>query len=180
MSAKAAFIQHFRHARTKHLQWLNQIKLMISGIEQQGVALNQAESAFGSWLFDQALMLSSGSSKRMIDELIALHTECYDHYIRIYHILHKEAGLIQGIFGIGKKASSYELQLAQRYYETLIERSDLLLSRTRQLESYLLAAPESEFESMLIETAVPAVPETAPTHRSVSKGANYYRGQRIE
>ncbi|MBN2897108.1 MAG: hypothetical protein JXK05_14590 [Campylobacterales bacterium] len=178
MSAKALFIQHFRHARTKHLQWINQVKLMISGIEQPELPLNQAQSAFGAWLFDEALMLTSSAARRMIDELIALHTECYDHYIRIYHILHKEAGLLQGIFGIGKKASSYELQLAQRYYETLIERSDQMLSRTRQLESYLLALAESEYESMFIEST-PAAQPPQP-QRSATTGVSYYRGQRIE
>ncbi len=178
MSAKTEFVQHFRHARTQHIKWINQIKLMTSGINQAALPLNQTESEFGTWLFDKAMMLYSTSSKRMIDEITAIHTECYDHYLQIYHILHKDGGLLQGLFGLGKKASSYELQLAQRYYQTLIERSDALISRLRQLESYLLAAPESEFESMLAPAQTPYKPIQSP--RSAPKGVNYYRGQRIE
>ncbi|MBD3800930.1 MAG: hypothetical protein IE886_05665 [Campylobacterales bacterium] len=45
MASKENYIQNIRNARTHQLKWINQIKLMVSGIsqEKEAVPVNQSE-----------------------------------------------------------------------------------------------------------------------------------------
>jgi len=181
MTSKERFILHFRQARTAHVKWLNQIKLMVTGIHNhhEGIALNQTESEFGRWLFDEGMSLSGTQCKRLFEESLELHTQCYDKYLEIYHVLFTDnkGGLFQGIFGNSKRASKHELKLSQRYYEELVEHSDAMINRLRALEMQLLAMPLEPFELFSIEKEiVPAV----QTVRHETNGPSYYRGQRID
>ncbi len=180
MTNKERFILHFRQARTAHIKWLNQIKLIVTGIQNhhEGIALNQSESEFGCWLFDEAISLGGLHSKRLFEESLELHTQCYDKYLEIYHVLFTDkGGLFQGIFGNTKRASKHELKLAQRYYEELVQYSDSMLNRLRSLETQLLAMPQEQFEGLSID-----VETVAPVQkvRHDMNGPSYYRGQRID
>jgi hypothetical protein len=186
MSAKETFIKHFRHARATHISWLNQIKLMVSGVvlDKGSITLDQTQSSFGIWLYNEAMSLSTSNSKNVLDDITRLHSECYDHYITIHNILYKKksSGFFQTILGGKNRASEHEVAYAQQYYEALVAVSDSLLKRLRVFESQLLSIPEKEFENYSLSDDIKNISENlkvenVATHVSTP---NYYRGQRID
>ncbi|MEJ2501497.1 MAG: hypothetical protein P8Y65_10355, partial [Campylobacterales bacterium] len=168
MSSKEKYIQHIRGARTHQHKWINQIKLMVSGVtlDKEAVPVNQSDSDFSRWLYSDAMAFSTSNAKNIIDEMIELHTKCYDIYLKIYGTLFAgKTGGIMAVFG-PKKASASELKLAQNYYEELLPASDRLLSKLRTFESLMLATQESKFDELLVEQErEDAAPEQeAPEH----------------
>jgi len=183
MSSKEKFIQHLRTARTQQLKWLNQIKLIVSGVttEKDAIPVNQTDSAFSQWLYNEAMVFSTASAKTVVDDMVDLHTQCYDTYLKIYNTLFssQKAGLM-GMFG-SKKASASELTLAQNYYGELVKISDQLINRLRSFESLMLATPEAKFAELIIET--PEAEANVPAEAAVAAGAKqkiYFRGRLIE
>jgi hypothetical protein len=182
MSSKEKFIQNIRTARTQQLKWLNQVKLMVSGVMHQkdAIPVNQTDSEFSRWLYNEAMIFSTSNAKGVVDEMVDLHTQCYDIYLNIYGILFgAEKGGFMGMFG-SKKASRNDLMLAQNNYNQLVQLSDQLLGRIRAFESMMLATAETKFDEMIFEQIdAPAATETEDTH-SDSKQKIYFRGQLIE
>jgi len=184
MSSKEQFIQDIRTARTHQVKWINQIKLIVSGVlhEKDAVPVNQNDSDFSRWLYDEAMIFSTSNAKNVIDEMVDLHTKCYDVYLKIYGILF--AGQKSGIMAMfgSRKAGSSDLKLAQNYYEELLTVSDQLLSRLRSFESQMLATPDAKFEELIIKS-VPETPAPSPEKEQSSTGPKqkmYFRGQLIE
>jgi hypothetical protein len=180
MSSKETYIQSIRRARTHQIKWANQIKLMVSGVgmDKEKISPNQSESDFGKWLYEEAMIFSTTNARGVIDEMTDLHTQCYDIYLKIYGALfaNQKSG-IMGMFGT-KKASANDLQLAQNYYEELIDISDKLLSALRRFESMMLAMPETKYDEMI------TVPEPVTTAEAEAasrpKQKIYFRGRVIE
>lgn len=181
MSSKERYIQSIRNARTAHVKWANQIKLMVSGVSvnKDTIPVNQTDSAFSKWLYEEATIFSTSSAKNVIDEMIDLHTKCYDIYLKIYGILYanQKSGL-RGMFG-SKRASANDLMLAQNYYETLLPISDRLLNRLRSFESQMLATTEAKFDEMIIPPKL-AEALTAEAEETKPKQKIYFRGRVIE
>jgi hypothetical protein len=180
MASKENYIQNIRNARTHQLKWINQIKLMVSGVsqEKEAVPVNQSDSDFSRWLYDDAMVFSTSNAKSVIDEMITLHTECYDIYLKIYATLFAgKSGGLMGVFG-SKKASASDLKLAQNYYEELLNASDALLKRLRAFESVMLATPQTKFDELMVapEPMTVAAEPAAPA----PKQKLYFRGQLIE
>lgn len=180
MAAKESYITSIRNARTHQVKWVNQIKLMVSGVgvDKEKIPVSQTESDFGKWLFEEAMIFSTTNARGIIDEMSDLHTQCYDIYLKIYGALfaNQKSGFM-GMFG-SKKASANDLQLAQNYYEELLGVSDKLLSTLRRFESMMLAMPESKYDEII------TVPEPALTAQaeveSRPKQKIYFRGRVIE
>jgi len=186
MSAKEIFVKNFRQARATHISWLNQIKLMVSGVvlDKGSITLDQTQSSFGIWLYNEAMSLSTSNSKTVLDDISRLHSECYDHYITIHDILYKKksSGFFQGILGGNKRVSEHEMAYAQQYYEALVLVSDSLLKRLRVFESQLLSIPEKEFENYALSDDIKNITENLKAKKVASNTStpSYYRGQRID
>ena len=184
MSTKEQFIVRLRRARAQHLKWLNYVKLMVTGISVDAAQLpvNQSESVFGSWLYEEAMVFSTSNSKNVLSEIDAYHTLCYGHFLKIYHTLNsaKSGGLLQNVFG-SRKANDNELILAQKYYEELVAASDAMINRLRLFESQMLATAESKFDELVLTCDEPSahlniIQPAAP----VSKVQRMYRGQPVD
>ena len=183
MSSKEKVVQEIRSARTQQLKWLNQIKLMVSGLlhEKDALPVNQSDSAFGKWLFNDAMIFSTSHAKSVVDEMVELHTKCYDIYLKIYATLFTASkGGLMGMFG-SKKAGANDLALAQSYYEQLVAVSDKLVNRLRAFESLMLATPETKFEELIIPEQAETDAHPAETGDSADiKHKIYFRGRLIE
>lgn len=186
MSAKETFIQNFRHARASHISWLNQVKLMVSGIvlDKTRITLDQTQSSFGKWLYNDAMSFSTTNSKMVLDDISRLHNECYDHYITIHEILYKKkgSGFFKDLFGGSGRASEHEIAYAQQYYEEIVHVSDTLLKRLRIFESQLLSTSEEDFDRYVFSKDLKNITDTIKVE-SISANhtsPNYYRGQRID
>jgi len=185
MASKNSFIQHIREARTEQIKWLNQIKLIVSGVmsAKEAVPVNQTECGFSRWLYGDAMIFSTSNAKTVIDEMAELHTQCYDVYLKIYATLFaSQKGGLMAVFG-SKKAGSSDLKLAQNYYEELITISDKLIARLRVFESQMLAMPEAKFDELIFtpEPETLPMPEIAAAKSSDAlKHKIYFRGQLIE
>lgn len=182
MSAKEKFIQNMRTARTQQLKWLNQVKLMVSGVmhEKDAIPVNQTDSEFSRWLYEEAMIFSTSNAKGVVDEMVDLHTKCYDIYLNIYGILFgSEKGGFMGMFG-SKKASRNDLMLAQNNYNQLVTLSDQLLGRVRAFESMMMATAESKFDEMIFEKETEPVASVSEPAHAEGKQKIYFRGQLIE
>lgn len=184
MSTKENYIQSIRTARTHHAKWTHQIKLIVSGVSQQkdAVPVNQTDSDFSRWLFGEAMIFSTSSAKNVIDEMLDLHTQCYDTYLKIYRTLFSDQkNGILGMFG-ARKISPNDLRLAQNDYEELLKISDRLLGNLRVFESQMLATPETKFDELIIAPAAEteATPTAVAESASTLKQKIYFRGRVIE
>jgi hypothetical protein len=184
MSTKEQFIVQLRQARAQHLKWLNNIKLMVTGIsiDASKVPVNQSESAFGVWLYEKAMVFATANSKNVLAEIDSLHTLCYEHFLKIYHTLNsnRSGGLLQNVFG-SKKASENELLLAQKYYEELVGASDNMINRIRLFESQMLATVESKFDELVLTSDEPSVHlNMTPPAAPASRVQRMYRGQPLD
>ncbi len=181
MSMKEPFIIHLRLARARHLKWLNNVKLLVSGLSVDGAQLppNQSESEFGIWFYEEAMAFSISGSRGVLAELDELHTRCYHHFLQIHHLFAgtRRGGLLQTLFGT-KRAGESELILAQKYYEELVEVSDALLGRLRVFESQMMATPESKFDELMLNAEAPA--EHLDIATSAPKVQRMYRGQPVD
>lgn len=182
-TTKDTFIVHLRKARAQHLKWLNHIKLMVSGIavSKEAVALNQSESSFGIWLYDEAMVFGTSSSKNVLEEIAALHTECYEHYLKIYHTLfaNRGGGFFKSVFG--NKVGENDLLLAQQQYERLVRVSDALVNRLRLFESQMLATTASKFDEMVLSADEPVGVIDLLREPELRSGVQrMYRGQPVD
>ena len=183
MSSKEKYIHSIRTARTYQVKWANQIKLMVSGVtvEKDTIPIDQTDSEFSKWLYDEAMIFSTSNAKNVIDEMIDLHGRCYDIYLKIYGTLFSgQKNGIMAMFG-SKKASPNDLKLAQNYYEDLMKTSDQLLGRLRSFESIMLSLPETKFDEMIMTPSADEPAElSAASGEAKPKQKIYFRGRVIE
>lgn len=180
MSKKEHYIRALKDAKVEHKKWLNQVRLIVSGLQtdKNAVALSPSESAFGEWLYTKALSYSISNSRLVLSEMEFLFEKCYEEYHKIYGLLLQERpGLLANFFG-GKKASHSDLIIASQYYEILLEHSDKLLSKLQLFENQLIATNEEKFEKLLeMQTQLDA---QEPKVTQKPKEQRYYRGSLIE
>jgi len=180
MSKKDQYLEHVRQARLQHKKWVNQIRLIVSGLskDDEMIALNPSESAFGDWLYSKAMTYSISNSNLVLSDIEFLFDECYKEYHNIYAVLFKESsgGIISSLFG-GQKASTSDYKIASQYYETLLETSDKLLNKLRVFENQLSATNNEKFDKAL-ENEEFVKKEDIPAPKQ--KEQRYYRGSLIE
>lgn len=180
MSKKDNFLELIKQIRIEHKKWVNQVHLLVSGLEtnKDTIALNPSESAFGKWLYSKAMAYPIANSNLVLNDMEALFDECYNEYHKIYAVLFKKDGgtILNSLFG-SKRASASDYKVAGQYYETLVEKSDKLLNKLRVYENQLVATNFEKFDRALHDEDISqeAVPQT-PKH----KEQRYYRGSLIE
>lgn len=180
MSNKNHYLEQTRQARIEHKKWINQVRLIISGLEKnrEAIALNPSESPFGEWFYSKAMTYSISNSKLVLNDIETLFDECYQEYHKIYAVLFKEEniGILNSLFG-SKKPSVSDFKIAEQYYEILVEKSDKLLNKLRIYENQLTATNTEKFDRALENEDFTAIEvKQAPKH----KEQRYYRGSLIE
>jgi len=184
MSSKENFISQLHKAGYEHKKWLNSIKVLVSGIsvDKDSVPLNEMDTPFGRWLYHDAMVFSTHSSKSVLEDISKLYTECYESYLKIYGVMFagKSDGFLVGLFS-NKKASNSEILLAQRYYEELVIISDKLIKRMRTFENQMYATSNEKFDHLCPQADATPVKNTGEETAEVpGKVQRYYRGSLIE
>jgi len=184
MSSKENFISKLHKAGYEHKKWLNSIKVLVSGmsVEKESIPLNEMDTPFGHWLYSDAMVFSTQSSKSVLEDISKLYTECYESYLKIYGIMFagKNNGFLSGLFS-NNKASSSELLLAQKYYEELVVISDNLIKRMRTFENQMYATSSEKFDHLCPETSsAPEQSRNEEADATPEKVQRYYRGTLIE
>ncbi len=179
MSKKDNFLELIREVRIEQKKWVNQIRLIVSGLEknQDAVALNPSESAFGKWFYSKAMAYPITNSQLVLNDIELLFEECYNEYHKIYSLIFtKDSSLLNSLFG-AKKASTSDYKIAEQHYEILVETSDKLLNKLRIFENQLKATNFEKFDHALKdEDSAEKVDIQAPKQ----KEQRYYRGSLIE
>ncbi len=183
MSSKENFISLLHKAGYEHKKWLNSVKVLVSGIsgDKNSIPLNEMDTPFGHWLYHDAMVFSTQSSKSVLEEISKLYTECYESYLKIYGVMF--TGKSEGFLGMfsSNKLSHSEMLLAQKYYEELVIISDALIKRMRTFENQMYATSNEKFDHLFPQTDVTAVQNAKEETASVpGKVQRYYRGSLIE
>lgn len=180
MSKKDTYLELLKEARIEHKKWLNQTRLIVSGLEKSrsNIVLNPSESAFGSWLYSKALSYSISNSKLVLNDIETLFDDCYEEYHKIYAVLFKEesSGILSSIFG-NKKASVSDYKIAAQYYEVLVEKSNKLLQKLQVFENQLSSTNFEKFDRVLPneESVIENIQQ-----KTKEKEQRYYRGSLIQ
>ncbi len=181
MNSKEKNIDRLYKARAAHIQWVNSIKLLVSGLTDQNKApsLIVQESPFGHWFYNEALHFSKFNASQVLSEMEELIAALYDDYTKIYMIYFgKKQGVLQNLFGAKTVVSSNDNELASVYYENLLDLSDKLKKKFATLERQYFALSLEQHESVCIfsqsEQKLEVAAETADTGRSYSYGARSY------
>ena len=182
MSKKETYITKLRQSRTDHLRWINQIKLLVSGIDVdvKTIAINESESTFGKWLYSCGMIFSTQNIKNSVYDIEHYFKACFEDYLKIYATLVQghSSGFLSNLFSNSKPSQS-DLILAQQHYQTLVQTSDKMLSSLRLFESQLLAMGEKKFDELILhDTSAISLSQEEP--ESVEKKVFRYRGQVIE
>ncbi len=183
MSSKENFISLLHKAGYEHKKWLNSVKVLVSGIsgDKNSIPLNEMDTPFGHWLYHDAMVFSTQSSKSVLEEISKLYTECYESYLKIYGVMF--TGKSEGFLGMfsSNKLSHSEMLLAQKYYEELVIISDALIKRMRTFENQMYATSNEKFDHLFPQTDVTSVQNAKEETASVpGKVQRYYRGSLIE
>lgn len=178
MNPKDSYITQLKKAHAEHKKWLNQVRLVVSGIvdKTDTIPVDATQTPFGMWLYAKGLVFTTIRTGEVIAEIEQLYKECYDIYLKIYALLgNKRKGLLS--FWVQPAyANSAELKEAQEHYEILVGIADTLSQKLRVLEAQMAATSESQFEpfGLLIESKEKLEELKTPTKRY------YYRGTIIE
>lgn len=152
MKAKELYIKQVQKARAEHVKWVNNIKLLVSGvnIEEKMIALNPVESSFGKWYYEKGILLSFGHAQMVLFDMEKLFLSIHDAYMKIYPIYYeKNKSLIGSLFGRHNNVSAHEAILAKQYYEDIVSISDNLKNKINLLEKILHATSEERFEELV-------------------------------
>lgn len=182
MSKKDHYIEQAKQARIKHKKWINQVRLVVSGLEKNkdSIPLNPLESDFGTWLYSKAMLYTISNSKLVLNEMESLFDECYMQYHKIYAVIFKDEsnGILNSLFG-SKKASLSDYKIAEQYYTQLVEKSDQLLNRLRVFENQLQATSFEKFDRALKDED-PVDDREFLNTSTKPKEQRYYRGSLIQ
>lgn len=151
MNSKEKNIDRLYKARAAHTQWVNSIKLLISGLTDQNSApsLIIQESSFGHWYYNEALHFAKFNCAQVLMEIEELIGALYDDYTKIYMIYFgKKQGMLQNIFGVKNSVDRHENELATVYYENLLDHSDKLKKKFATLERQYSALSLEQHDSV--------------------------------
>lgn len=177
MTNKEKCIYNLQQARTSHIRWLNNIKLLISGVQVDEKEMKPVptESRFGKWFYNEAMHFSQPNCQMSLEEIDELLGQIYDAYTKIYLIYFgsKQGGL-KGVFGFKHKVNENEAVLSSHYYEELLKLSDQLKKKLRTFESQLMSLGNEKFDNMAAFSQEEVVPEVIEEEKSDT----YYYGPR--
>lgn len=175
MKQKMRCIGNLQDARAAHMNWVNSIKLLISGvdIDEKTMTPNMVECAFGKWYYKEAMLFSQHNNELVLRQMESILTEQFDLFAQIYVIYfgNKKSG-IAGLFASKKKVSSHEKELAQRHLQELLELSDKMKQKLKLFETVLNTLDDQVFEELGIYDAPDVAME--PVVEKKSEEAYFY------
>jgi len=145
-------LHNLKTAINAHLQWVENIKLLIEGesISADTIQASTTECGFGSWFYDEGQRLSAiktipADSMALID---SLHNKLHDVYINIYKIYFdvEKKSLIKRLISRKKKVDPKEIEMAKAYLKEIEKLSFDFMEELSRLERRTSAFPESDFE----------------------------------
>lgn len=166
-------------ARTAHLKWVNSVKLLVSGVsvDKKHLTPLAQDSELGQWFYNEAKQFAQFNSKNVLEEMEELLDEMYNIYAKIYSIYFaKEQGKLKAFLGFKSTASKYEMELASRCYEDLIELSDQFKNKFGVLERQLLALGDPKHE--MVRVFEQEEEERLKQVALEEEGDDYYHGPR--
>jgi len=147
VSKKQDNIQMLYKARTDHLKWINNIKLLISGVYSNNVIPEPVlhESEVGKWYYSNALQFSQFNSRLVLEDIEKILEEIYELYVNIFSIFNSvKENKLKSLFGIRKGISNYENKQVSQYYDEIIKLSDSFKNKLKTLESQMLALDDEK------------------------------------
>lgn len=179
MSKKDSYLELLKEARIEHKKWINQVKLIVSGLEKSKstIVLNPSESPFGRWFYAQAMECPITNSDLILSDMELFFHKCYEEYHKIHALLFKDSngGILESLFG-STKASLSDYKIASELYETLLENSEKLLRKLRAYENQLIATNSQKFDRAILDDTVS---ESREQNELQEKEKRYYRGSLI-
>lgn len=147
MNSKEKNIDSLYKARTAHMQWLNYIKLLVSGLKLNSEPPSPLlqDSKLGNWFYNEALHFAQFNSKQALDDMEVVMEALYNKYSKIYaiHFEHKK-----NIFGMKSSPSKNDLELASRYYQDIVLLSDKLKKILHTVERQMFALSMEQHDSV--------------------------------
>ena len=150
---KSEILEHLRAAKTAHIKWVENAKLLINGFDMQkeAIPVNSTECQFGRWFYSDAQKLNALSNNPLecMTQIETLHFKLHDIYLQIYKIYFNEEK--QGFFAKlfkKNKISDLEHEKAEKLYEKIEEVSKQLLDEINRLERRLIAIPEERIAEL--------------------------------
>ncbi|MEJ2415064.1 MAG: CZB domain-containing protein [Sulfurimonas sp.] len=180
MNTKEKNMYRLYKARTSHLKWVNNIKLLVSGfsIDKKQLTPIAQDSDFGEWFYNEAKQFAQFNSKNVLDEMEILLDEMYNIFTKIYSIYFaKEKGSLKTFLGFKDTASKFEVEFATRCYEDIVVLSDKFKNRFGVLERQLLALGDAKHEMVKVfESEEEMLARKSTPVDEISD--NYYHGPR--
>lgn len=176
MTLKETNISKLYKARSSHIQWVNTVKLLVSGIDVNKLYLSPIiqESPLGQWFYSEAMLFAQFNSQNVLDEMEELLESMYAIYTKIYSIYYgNKKSSIKELFGFKSGANEHEMELASRYYEEIVTLSDQFKNKLKLFERQLMALSDEKHESIKAY-----VEEKKPEPPMVNEEAAYYYGPR--
>lgn len=184
MNSKEKNIDRLYKARTAHMQWLNYIKLLVSGLNMKKTPPTPIlqDSIFGQWYYNEALHFTHFNSEQALNSMETILEAMYSTYAKIYAIYFaRKKGLMKSMLGLNGFVSSNDKELASRYYEDIVFLSDKLKKSLGVLERQMFALPLEEHERVNVYVDVNNKNEDAAStepERNESEGQKYFNGPR--
>lgn len=184
MNSKEKNIDRLYKARTAHMQWMNYLKLLVSGLNMKKKPPTPIlqESIFGQWYYNEALHFKHFNSEQALENMETILEAMYGTYAKIYAIYFApKKGLMKSMLGLNDTVSSNDKELASRYYEDIVFLSDKLKKSLGVLERQMFALPLEEHERVNVyvdENNKKDDVITPEPENNASEGAQYFNGPR--
>ncbi|MDH4944932.1 hypothetical protein [Sulfurimonas sp. C5] len=153
MNTKEKNMYRLYRARTAHLKWLNNIKLLVSGLNVDKKQLTPIvqDTELGQWFYNEAKQFAQFNSKNVLEEMEELLENMYNIFAKIYSIYFGEAkSSLKTFLGFKNSASKYEIELATRCYEDIVVLSDQFKNKFGVLERQLFALSDVKHEMVRV------------------------------
>jgi len=145
---KERHVQNMQQARTSIVRQLHSLKLLVSGldIDRSHFTPVLAETAFGKWLYGEAVHFSSEDVRRCLGDIEKTLQEFHAHFMEIYAAYYViGTGRLLGLLGLKRKPSPAQKASAQMLYEKIVPLADELKKQMNLLETIMEKMPEEAF-----------------------------------
>ena len=152
---KNEVLTQLRAAKAAHINWVNKAKMLISGfsIDEDAIPVNSTECKFGKWFYGDAQKLNALQNNPMecMTSIEQYHFTLHDSYMHIFKIYYQTdtRGFFSKLFGVKKKVTDTEKELAENYFSEMLEVSKKLVDEINRMERRIIAIQDSEMEKIV-------------------------------
>ena len=151
VDAREKNISKLYKARTAYIKWVNQVKLLVSGVEIDKNVITPLleDTEVGRWFYNEAMLYAQFSScQKVVEEMESLLESIFDNYSQIYSIYFGEQqnSGIKGLLKLKARLNQHQVLLVSKYYEDIVKLSDQLKIKFKILDRQLLALPSERHE----------------------------------